>query len=83
MNSEGVLKQGREIQALDFLPCELFLRTCFRKKEEEKNKKEKLPKIPHQGLILVCCCFSSSDQGRFLVNPGLQLQKIRFPSLRD
>lgn len=32
LNSEGILKQGWEIQALDFLPDDLLLRTRLRKK---------------------------------------------------
>lgn len=31
LNAEGVLKQGKRIQDLDFLPYDLLLRICLRK----------------------------------------------------
>lgn len=57
LNSEGILKQGWEIQALDFLPDDLLLRTRLRKKTGGGNEKETLPQISNHGLIFVCCCF--------------------------
>jgi hypothetical protein len=79
LNSQGVLKQGRNSQALDFfLPHDLFLRTCLRgsKKRKKIIERNTSPTLQPTGLDVPVLLFLS-DGRCLLVNPELKTQKKR------
>lgn len=76
LDSEGILKPGREIQALHFLPDDLLLRTRLRKKAGGGDEKEPPPAPPNiQPRFIFCLLLLfSSERGCLRVHPGPQRQ---------